>query len=106
MGSASVGKASVGSASVGRAVVGDGASGPPAETTGKGKPTPTAKAKKRRRRNILIASIAAFIMIAGIGMVSGTYYFDQVALPDDIAINQSTTIYYSDGVTPMGRIGE
>ncbi|WP_433046379.1 transglycosylase domain-containing protein [Dactylosporangium sp. CS-033363] len=65
-----------------------------------------ARAKKRRRRNILIASIAAFIMIAGVGMVAGTYYFDQVALPDDITLDQSTTIFYSDGQTPMARIGE
>ncbi|WP_433205733.1 transglycosylase domain-containing protein [Dactylosporangium sp. CS-047395] len=65
-----------------------------------------ARAKRKRRRNVIIASIAAFIMIAGIGMVAGTYYFDQVALPDDITLDQSTTIYYSDGVTPMARIGE
>ncbi|WP_344616815.1 hypothetical protein, partial [Dactylosporangium salmoneum] len=90
---------------MGRAVVGGGSAGEPVEKPGKGKPTPSAKAKKRRRRNILIASIAAFIMLAGIGIVGGTYYFDQVALPDDITVNQSTTIYYSDGVTPMGRIG-
>jgi membrane peptidoglycan carboxypeptidase len=70
------------------------------------RPSPTRVAKRRRRRNILIASIAAFIMIAGIGMVSGTYYFDQVALPDDITLKESTSIYYSDGVTLMSRIGE
>ncbi|MER7276872.1 transglycosylase domain-containing protein [Dactylosporangium sp. NPDC000244] len=130
-GRASVGSASVpgaaGRATVGRAVVGSAAvgaplgdvmdgpggpggpgDGPPGRggSGGKDGRSVTAKAKKRRRRNILIASIAAFIMIAGIGMVAGTYYFDKVALPDDIALDQSTTIYYSDGQTPMARIGE
>ncbi|WP_426508964.1 transglycosylase domain-containing protein [Dactylosporangium sp. McL0621] len=117
-GRATVGRAVVGSASVGAPFGGDlmdgpgGPGGPGDLPPGKGGAggkdgrSTTAKAKKRRRRNILIASIAAFIMIAGIGMVAGTYYFDQVALPDDISLDQSTTIYYSDGVTPMGRIGE
>ncbi|MEV8516220.1 transglycosylase domain-containing protein [Dactylosporangium sp. NPDC051484] len=118
-GRATVGRAVVGSASVGAPMGGDiidgpGGSGgsPPKRSGGKGGsggpsgPSSTVKAKRRRRRNILIVSIAAFIMIAGIGMVSGTYYWDKVALPADITLNQSTTIYYSDGVTPMGRIGE
>ncbi|WP_327007246.1 penicillin-binding protein [Dactylosporangium sp. NBC_01737] len=83
-----------------------GPGGPDGSGPGRGKGGGTAKAKRRRRRNILIASIAAFIMIAGIGMVSGTYYFDQVALPENLAMEQSTTIYYADGVTPMGRIGD
>ncbi|WP_433212419.1 transglycosylase domain-containing protein [Dactylosporangium sp. CS-047395] len=114
-GRATVGRAVVGSASVGVPDVMDGPGGPggpgdlPPGAGGRGGKdgrSVTAKAKKRRRRNIMIASIAAFIMIAGIGMVAGTYYFDQVALPDDITLDQSTTIYYSDGVTPMSRIGE
>jgi membrane peptidoglycan carboxypeptidase len=115
-GRASVGRASVGTAPAMSPSEGfiDGPGGPPGDLppgrggrsgAGGGRST-TARAKKRRRRNIVIASIAAFIMIAGIGMVSGTYYFDKVALPDDIAMSQSTTIYYSDGTTPMGRIGE
>ena len=98
------GRATVGRATVGRASVsmssgaegfGDGPGGPggpggPAGPGGPGGSGPgrgknsNAKAKRRRRRNIVIASIAAFIMIAGIGMVSGTYYFDQVALPEDL----------------------
>ncbi|WP_238013107.1 transglycosylase domain-containing protein [Dactylosporangium sp. AC04546] len=65
-----------------------------------------AKGRKKRRRNIVIASIAAFIMIAGIGLVAGTYYFDTVALPEDISMEQSTTIYYADGTTPLARIGD
>ncbi|MEV0568078.1 transglycosylase domain-containing protein [Dactylosporangium sp. NPDC050588] len=69
-----------------------------------GRPSPGARAKKRRRRNILIAALAAFIMVTGIGMVAGTYYFDQVELPENLALEQSTSIYYADGPL-MARIG-
>ncbi|WP_327005209.1 penicillin-binding protein [Dactylosporangium sp. NBC_01737] len=81
--------------------------GPPVETppeSGRDRPAPTARAKRRRRRNIIIASLAAFIMLTGVGMVAGTYYFDQVGLPDDLTLEQSTSIYYADGPL-MARIG-
>ncbi|GAA2587280.1 transglycosylase domain-containing protein [Dactylosporangium fulvum] len=109
----SSGRAAVARASVRVGAPAEGIADPPGDIIsngpggkGKGAASTSAKAKKRRRRNILIASIAAFIMIAGIGMVSGTYYFDQVALPEDLTMKQSTTIYYADGVTPMARIGD
>ncbi|MEU7870563.1 transglycosylase domain-containing protein [Dactylosporangium sp. NPDC049140] len=97
------GRATVGSASV--SVI-SSSGGVPEPGDGQSKSSIGKRAKRRRRRNITIASIAAFIMIAGIGMVAGTYYFDQVALPEDISLAQSTTIYYSDGQTRMGSIGE
>ena len=120
-GSASVGSASVpavaGRATVGRAVVrapgdddafgaGPGGPGGPPGPVGRGPRGARPPRKKRRRRNIVIAAIAAFIMLAGVGMVSGTYYFDKVELPQNIAMKESTTIYYSDGVTPIAKIGE
>ncbi len=61
--------------------------------------------RRRRRRNIFIVGIAAFIMLAGVGMVSGTYYFDKVELPQDISMKESTTIFYADG-SQMAKIGE
>src|SRR5689334_22161597 len=86
-----------GRATVGRAAAVSGsASVPGTGDSGEARKAVVKRAKRRRRRNITIASIAAFIMIAGIGMVAGTYYFDQVALPDDLPLKQSTTIYYSD----------
>jgi len=109
-----------GRASVGRASVrpsspmddpGDILEGGPGTRPGMGPPgvrptrSPKNKAKRRRRRNIFIVGIAAFIMLAGVGMVSGTYYFDNVALPQDISMKQSTTIYYADG-TQMAKVGE
>ncbi|MEV0136172.1 biosynthetic peptidoglycan transglycosylase, partial [Dactylosporangium sp. NPDC050688] len=81
--------------------------GPPAEIppdSDGGRPSPGARAKRRRRRNVIIASIAAFIMLTGIGLVTGTYYFDQVELPENLTLEQSTSIYYADGPL-MARIG-
>ena len=112
------GRASVGGAgTVGRASVPgimDGAGGPPDDIDGgngsgsgaasAGRKPASARAKKRRRRNIVIAVLAAFIMVAGLGMVGGTYYFDQVALPENLAMDQATTIYYADGPL-MAKIG-
>src|SRR5438046_4396726 len=125
-GRASVGRASVGG-SVGGSMVGsvraaspmgplddpgDILEGGPGVRPGPGGPrgprpvrSPKTKAKRRRRRNILIVGIAAFIMLTGVGMVSGTYYFQHVALPQDISMKQSTTIYYADG-TQMAKIGQ
>jgi membrane peptidoglycan carboxypeptidase len=62
--------------------------------------------KQARRRNWIIGGLAAFIMLSGTIIVGGTYYFDAVALPKDFAQPESTTIYYSDGKTPMAKIGE
>ena len=42
------------------------------------------------------------VLIVGLGMVAGMYYFDHVALPEDISMEQTTTIYYADGTTPLG----
>ncbi|GAA3240406.1 transglycosylase domain-containing protein [Dactylosporangium siamense] len=63
-------------------------------------------ARKRRRRKILLRSAAALVLIAALGLVGVTYYYDSVALPVDVAMQQATTIYYADGATPMARIGD
>ncbi|MGI5240654.1 transglycosylase domain-containing protein [Dactylosporangium sp. CA-139066] len=68
---------------------------------------PPAPAKGRRRlRKILIRSLVAFVVLAALCLVGGTYYYDSVALPDDLRLNRATTIYYADGTTPLARIGE
>jgi membrane peptidoglycan carboxypeptidase len=81
---------------------GDSADGPGAEAEA----APATGARKHRRRKILIRSFVVFVMIAGLGVVAGMYYYDQVALPEDISMEQATTIYYADGVTPLARIGD
>jgi membrane peptidoglycan carboxypeptidase len=112
-GRATVGRASVRSSTpMGDMYDGDILEGGPG-TAPPGGPPPGARppksassrAKRRRRRNVIIVGIAAFIMLAGVGMVSGTYYFDKVALPQDLKMKESTTIYYSNGQV-MAKIGE
>ncbi|MFE9203970.1 transglycosylase domain-containing protein [Micromonospora sp. NPDC007230] len=125
VGAASVGtagRASVGSASVGgRATVAragvpgmaGGGPGGPGGPTGPGRggrggrgddPGARARAKKRRRINLLIASFAVFIMLAGIGVVGFTYYSQNVILPQDTPPPLATTILYSNG-SQMARVG-
>jgi membrane peptidoglycan carboxypeptidase len=65
-----------------------------------------AAGKRNRRRKILLRSLLALLVIAGLCGAGGTYYYDSVALPEDIAMDQATTIYYADGATPMARIGD
>ncbi|MEV0004381.1 transglycosylase domain-containing protein [Micromonospora sp. NPDC050980] len=130
-GRASVGAARVGAASVGgagRASVGaapaggraavaragvpgfngggpGGPGGPPGPGRG-GRGDGSARAKKRRRLNMLIAGFAVFIMLAGIGVVSFTWYSQKVLLPEDTIPPLSTTIYDRTGKTPIARIGD
>jgi membrane peptidoglycan carboxypeptidase len=74
---------------------------PPAEA-----PRPrTPRSKRARRRNWIIAAFATFIMLAGGLVVGGTYYFQSVPLPENLALPESTTIFYSDGKTPLAKIG-
>ena len=67
----------------------------------------TTKRKRARRRNLIIAGTAMLLMVAGIGLVGVTYYFDDVQLPQSLDGNlkQSTTLTYADG-TEMARLGD
>ncbi|HKT05840.1 MAG TPA: transglycosylase domain-containing protein [Rugosimonospora sp.] len=120
-GRASVGGAS-GRASVGRATVGEpgGFGGPfdPPGTRRPGRPSidpfapvpdrgaiARARSKKARRRNLVLSAIALIVMLSGLTVVGGTYYFNKVPLPADVALPESTTVYYSDGKTMMAKFG-
>ena len=123
-GRASVGAASVGSAAVGgraavaRAGVPGMAGGGPGGPGGPNGPgwggrggrgddsAAAARAKKRRRANLLIASFAVFIMLAGIGVVGFTYYSTNVILPEDTTPPLATTIYAKDGKTTIAKLGD
>ncbi|WP_434971468.1 transglycosylase domain-containing protein, partial [Micromonospora peucetia] len=124
VGSASVGatpagRASVGSASVSgrasaRASVSPAAGGPggPGGPTGPGRggrgaggPAGAGRSKKRKRVNLLIASFAVFIMLAGLGVVGFTYYSTNVVLPDEVPLPLSTTVFASDKKTQVARLG-
>ena len=86
----SVGRAGLGGAGRRRQVGGGGPGGraartgrvghgvaPAAARTRAGRPGRAARAKRRKRTNMLIAGVAVFIMLAGVGVVGGTYFFDQ-----------------------------
>ncbi|WBB78340.1 transglycosylase domain-containing protein [Micromonospora sp. WMMD882] len=125
-GRASVGAASVGAASVGgpagRATVARASVFPPggADLDGRGPGGPTGpgrrsranqdpegrrRAKKRKRLNLIIASFAVFIMLAGIGVVGFTYYSAQVVLPNSLPLPFATTVYTSDGKGLVAKLG-
>ncbi|MEU9505539.1 transglycosylase domain-containing protein [Micromonospora sp. NPDC048170] len=120
VGTASAGRASVGSAAVGgvsgrasaRASVSGGPGGPGGPTgpgrrgRGAGDPAGSARAKKRKRVNMLIASFAVFIMLAGLGVVGFTYYSTNVVLPEDTTPPQATTLYAFDNKTIIAKVGE
>ncbi|WP_165824490.1 transglycosylase domain-containing protein, partial [Micromonospora globispora] len=69
-------------------------------------PAEAARAKKRRRINLLIASFAVFIMLAGIGVVGFTYYSTKVILPEDTTPPLATTIYAKDGKSVIAKVGD
>ncbi|MGE5156130.1 MAG: transglycosylase domain-containing protein, partial [Betaproteobacteria bacterium] len=72
---------------------------------GGSRPSRSARARKARRRNIILASFAVFIMLAGIGVVVGAYYVDGIKTPDQLTFPESTTVYYSDG-TVLAKLGQ
>jgi membrane peptidoglycan carboxypeptidase len=57
----------------------------------------------RRRR--IISSILAGVVLAGVFTIVGVYYLTDIPLPDALSLPQTTTVYYSDGVTVMARLG-
>lgn len=103
-GRASVGRASVG-ADVPAGVRPDG-SGPGApDADGAGRRGRRPRSKKARLRNWIIAGVAAVIMLAGTTLVGGTFFFASVATPEELKLPESTQVLYSDGKTPMAKIG-
>jgi membrane peptidoglycan carboxypeptidase len=71
-----------------------------------GTPAAAGKPKRSLRRKILLRSALVLVILAGLLFAGGTYYYDQVGLPENVALQQATTIYYADGTTVMARIGD
>src|SRR6266536_371296 len=64
------------------------------------------RARRKRRRNWILASFAVFIMLAGTTVVGGTFFYDDVGLPNDLPQQkQATTIYFAANKNQMGKIG-
>ncbi len=62
------------------------------------------RANRLRRRRIA-SGIVAGVMLAGLITVVSTYYLSAIPLPTELSLPATTTVYYSDGVTPLARLG-
>jgi len=62
------------------------------------------RATKLRRRRIA-SGVVAGVLLAGLLTVVTTYYANEIALPSQLALPATTTVYYSDGTTVMARLG-
>jgi hypothetical protein len=77
-----------------------------ADADGDGRPPGRAgRVRRTRRRTRLMAAITVVLLLAGIGLVVGTYYWDSVPTPEQLRLPESTTVFYADGTTPMAKLG-
>jgi membrane peptidoglycan carboxypeptidase len=67
---------------------------------------PVRAKKKRRRANILTAAAAVFVILAGVGVVAGTYFFDSVDFTEPAAESQTSQVMASDNKTVLAQIGD
>ena len=49
---------------------------------------------------LLIAPI-----VAATGLATTAYFVDAIPMPDQLALPESTTVYFADGRTPMAKLG-
>src|SRR5262249_6329140 len=62
------------------------------------------KARRVRRKRILLTLMVMPLLVAA-GLAVAAYYVDSIPAPAELALPESTTIYYADGTTPMARLG-
>ena len=99
------GQASVPQAARGRATVPGQA--PPAKPA---KPAVSAEVRerrkrKRRRRTILGIALSVLLLMSGIGLIGGSYFYDSVPRPSELNLANNTEVYSSDGKTQIARLG-
>jgi membrane peptidoglycan carboxypeptidase len=63
------------------------------------------KRKKDKRRRLLIAGLAVVIMLSGVGVMVGTYFYDKVITPSEMTLENSTEVYGADGTTQIAKLG-
>ncbi|WP_203702056.1 transglycosylase domain-containing protein [Asanoa iriomotensis] len=56
--------------------------------------------------NWAIAGFAVLVILAGAGLVGGTYYTTNVVVPEKINLPLASTIYAADGKTQIAKLGE
>lgn len=62
------------------------------------------RARRRRGRRLLLVLLIAPIFVAT-GVAVAAFYIDSIPSPGQLALPESTTVYFSDGVTPMAQLG-
>jgi membrane peptidoglycan carboxypeptidase len=62
------------------------------------------RARRIRRRRILVAAVVALFLI-GAGLATGAYYVDKIPTPAELALPESTAVYFNDGTTVMAKVG-
>lgn len=70
------------------------------------KANPFTRVRDWAAHNRILASIlAGVLLLSGVGVAAGGYYFDSVPTPDQLDLPESTTVYFADGTTPMAKLG-
>jgi membrane peptidoglycan carboxypeptidase len=64
-----------------------------------------AKAKRRRRSNLVLASVAVLIMVAGLGLLGVTWFYDDVKPPTEFGEPETTSILFSNG-KELAKLGK
>jgi hypothetical protein len=62
------------------------------------------RARRTRRRRVLIGLLVAPV-VAATGLAITAYFIDAIPMPDQLALPESTTVYFADGTTPMATLG-
>ncbi|WP_081866478.1 transglycosylase domain-containing protein [Blastococcus sp. URHD0036] len=84
---------------------GGGAGGRGGNGGRKGKPARTKKQRRRRRLKILAGVVAGMFVLLAV-FVGVVYATTEVPDPNSVQNAQTTVVYYSDGTTEMGRLGD
>ncbi len=62
------------------------------------------RARRTRRRRVVLALLVAPV-VAATGVTITAYFIDAIPMPDQLALPDSTTVYFADGTTPMATLG-
>jgi membrane peptidoglycan carboxypeptidase len=69
------------------------------------KPAKSKKAKQRKRRNLIIAGVAVLVLLSGVGVIGGTYFYDQVPQPSELTLKNTTEVFAADTTTQLAKLG-
>lgn len=76
---------------------------------GKGNPGKSGKNGKKQHKGLwwkILLGVIGAILAIGIGLFAYLYATTEIPQPEKVAVAEKTTIYYSDGTTPIGTIAE